>query len=81
MQIQALKNIGCGVELQSDRQDLRPCDIVNENVLLCQQVWGEPLTKQQKFRTKRKWDQWLKRESQIAYSFAYWLPIEAGNTV
>jgi len=32
MQIQALKNIGCGMELQTDRQDLRPCDIVTENV-------------------------------------------------
>jgi len=31
MEIQALKNIGCGVELQTDRQDLRPCDIVTEN--------------------------------------------------
>jgi len=32
MQIQALKNIGCGVELQNDRQDLRPCGVVTENV-------------------------------------------------
>jgi hypothetical protein len=32
MQIQALKNIGCGVELQIDRQDLRPCGIVTENI-------------------------------------------------
>jgi hypothetical protein len=32
MQIQALKNIGCGVELQIERQDLRPCGIVTENV-------------------------------------------------
>jgi hypothetical protein len=32
MQIQALKNIGCGVELQIDREDLRPCGIVNKSV-------------------------------------------------
>jgi hypothetical protein len=32
MQIQAFKSDGCGVELQMDRQDGRPCGIVTEDV-------------------------------------------------
>lgn len=32
MQIRALKSIGCGVELQMDRRDWRPCVIATEDV-------------------------------------------------
>jgi hypothetical protein len=40
MQIQALKNIGCGMELQIDRQDLRPCGIASMQYSLIQTAFN-----------------------------------------